>query len=80
IQNAPVPGKSALKAVKLRLDQNSSDHIFATRQMEKTLPAPLNRWVGKLADQDCDVVMVEAVQYMELYWSDNLVNPFNELL
>ncbi len=40
IQNAPVPGKSALKAVQLRLDQNSSDPIFATCQMAKTLPAP----------------------------------------
>ncbi len=50
IQNAPVPGKSALKAVQLRLDQNSSDPIFATRQMAKTLPAPLNRWVGRLTD------------------------------
>ena len=47
IQNAPVPGKSALKAVQLRLDQNSSDPIFSTRQMAKTLPAPLNRWVGR---------------------------------
>lgn len=43
--------KSALKAVQLRLDQNSSDPIFATRQMAKTLPAPLNRWVGRLTDQ-----------------------------
>lgn len=34
IQNAPVL-KSALKAVQLRLDQNSSDPIFATRQMAK---------------------------------------------
>ncbi len=51
IQNAPVPGKSALKAVQLRLDQNSSDPIFATRQMAKTLPAPLNRWVGRLTDR-----------------------------
>lgn len=66
IQNAPVPGKSALKAVQLRLDQNSSDPIFATRQMAKTLPAPLNRWVGKLADQAWHVVMVEAVHYMEV--------------
>lgn len=65
IQNAPVPGKSALKAVQLRLDQNSSDPIFATRQMAKTLPAPLNRWVGRLTDQAWHVVMVEAVHYME---------------
>ncbi|ECF3155250.1 type VI secretion system membrane subunit TssM [Salmonella enterica subsp. enterica] len=80
IQNSPVPGKSALKAVQLRLDQNSSDPIFATRQMAKTLPAPLNRWVGKLADQAWHVVMVEAVHYMEVDWRDNVVKPFNEQL
>ncbi|WET42757.1 type VI secretion system membrane subunit TssM [Citrobacter enshiensis] len=80
IQNAPVPGKSALKAVQLRLDQNSSDPIFATRQMAKTLPAPLNRWVGKLADQAWHVVMVEAVHYMEVDWRDTVVKPFNEQL
>ena len=80
IQNAPVPGKSALKAVQLRLDQNSSDPIFTTRQMAKTLPAPLNRWVGKLADQAWHVVMVEAVHYMEVDWRNNVVKPFNEQL
>jgi type VI secretion system protein ImpL len=80
IQNAPVPGKSALKAVQLRLDQNSSDPIFVTRQMAKTLPAPLNRWVGKLADQAWHVVMVEAVHYMELDWRDNVVATFNTQL
>jgi type VI secretion system protein ImpL len=80
IQNAPVPGKSALKAVQLRLDQNSSDPIFTTRQMAKTLPAPLNRWVGKLADQAWHVVMVEAVHYMEIDWRDSVVKPFNAQL
>lgn len=80
IQNAPVPGKSALKAVQLRLDQNSSDPIFATRQMAKTLPAPLNRWVGKLAEQAWHVVMVEAVHYMEVDWRDNVVKTFNDQL
>ncbi|HDC4664251.1 TPA: hypothetical protein O8U43_001620 [Enterobacter cloacae] len=80
IQNAPVPGKSALKAVQLRLDQNSSDPIFTTRQMAKTLPAPLNRWVEKLAEQAWHVVMIEAVHYMELDWRDNVVKTFNSQL
>ena len=80
IQNSPVPGKSALKAVQLRLDQNSSDPIFATRQMAKTLPAPLNRWVGKLADQAWHVVMVEAVHYMEVEWNEKVVKAFNDTL
>ncbi|MCV5073620.1 hypothetical protein OFB51_26890, partial [Escherichia coli] len=42
--------------------------------------APLNRWVGKRADQAWHVVMVEAVHYMEVDWRDNVVNPFNEQL
>ena len=80
IQNSPVPGKSALKAVQMRLDQNNSDPIFTTRQMAKTLPAPLNRWVGKLADQAWHVVMIEAVSYMEVEWNDKVVNTFNDQL
>ncbi|HCL5270252.1 TPA: hypothetical protein N2G33_002451 [Salmonella enterica] len=44
------------------------------------LPAPLNRWMGKLADQAWHVVMVEAVHYMEVDWRDNVVKPFNEQL
>ncbi|MBE3469658.1 type VI secretion system membrane subunit TssM [Enterobacter cloacae complex sp. P15RS] len=80
IQNSPVPGKSALKAVQLRLDQNNSDPIFATRQMAKTLPVPLNRWVGVLADQAWHVVMVEAVHHMELEWNNTIVKPFNTQL
>jgi type VI secretion system protein ImpL len=80
IQNSPVPGKSALKAVQMRLDQNNSDPIFTTRQMAKTLPAPLNRWVGKLADQAWHVVMIEAVHYMEVEWNDKVVKTFNEQL
>lgn len=80
IKNSPVPGKSALKAVQLRLDQNSSDPIFATRQMAKTLPAPLNRWVGKLADQAWHVVMIEAVHYMEVEWNNKVVKTFQQTL
>lgn len=80
IQNSPVPGKSALKAVQLRLDQNSSDPIFATRQMAKTLPTPLNRWVGALANQAWHVVMVEAVHHMELDWKNTIVKTFNTQL
>jgi len=80
IQNSPVSGKSALKAVQLRLDQNSSDPIFATRQLAKTLPAPLNRWVGKLAEQAWHVVMIEAVHYMEVEWNEKVVKTWQQTL
>ncbi len=51
IQNAPVPGKAALSAVRQRLEQHNSDPIFEVQQLAKNLPAPLNRWVGELAEQ-----------------------------
>lgn len=44
--------------MQLRLDQNSSDPIFATRQMALNLTCAANRWVGKLAEQAWHVVMV----------------------
>ena len=69
IQNAPVPGKSALKAVQLRLDQNSSDPIFATRQMAKTLPAPLNRWIGRLQPLETGMQMMRVA---DSRWPESL--------
>lgn len=48
--------------------------------MAKTLPAPLNRWVGELADQAWHVVMVEAVHHMELEWNNTVVKTFNTQL
>ncbi|TNH41387.1 type VI secretion system membrane subunit TssM, partial [Photorhabdus luminescens subsp. sonorensis] len=65
IQNAPVPGKAALNAVQQRLEQNNSDPIFDVQQLAKNLPAPLNRWVGELAEQAWRVVMMEAVSSLE---------------
>lgn len=56
IQNSPVPGKAALKAVSMRLNDNNRDVIFELSQMAKTLPEPLNRWVGDLSDQAWNVV------------------------
>lgn len=49
-------------------------------EIQRQLPAPLNRWVGRLTDQAWHVVMVEAVHYMEVDWRDSVVKPFNEQL
>ena len=48
--------------------------------MAKTLPAPLNRWVGKLADRAAYGDGGKLVHYMEIDWRDNVVKPFNEQL
>lgn len=76
IQNAPVPGKAALKAVQLRLDQNNSDPIFETQQLAKNLPEPLNRWVGSLAEQAWRVVMMAAIQSLEVEWNEKVVKQY----
>lgn len=80
IQNSPTPGKSALKAVQLRLNENSSDPIFAVQQMAKNLPDPLNRWTGELANQAWRVVMIEAIQYLEIEWGNTVVKPWQTYL
>ena len=80
IQNSPVPGKAALKAVQLRLDQNNSDPIFEVQQLAKNLPEPLHRWVGDLAEQAWRVVMKEAIQYLEVEWNDTIVKQYQTYL
>ncbi|WP_237385858.1 type VI secretion system membrane subunit TssM [Xenorhabdus sp. Sc-CR9] len=80
IQNSPVPGKAALQAVQMRLDKNNSDAIFEVQQMAKTLPEPLNRWVGELAEQAWRVVMMEAVRSLEVEWNDSVVKQYKTYL
>ncbi|CEE91008.1 type VI secretion system membrane subunit TssM [Xenorhabdus nematophila] len=80
IQNSPVPGKAALQAVQMRLDKNNSDAIFEVQQMAKTLPEPLNRWVGELAEQAWRVVMMEAIRSLEVEWNDSVVKQYKTYL
>lgn len=80
IQNSPVPGKAALKAVQLRLDQNNSDPIFEVQQLAKNLPEPLNRWIGGLAEQAWRVVMMEAIQSLEVEWNSTVVKQYQTYL
>lgn len=77
IQNSPVPGKAALKAVSMRLNDNNKDAIFELSQMAKTLPEPLNRWVDELAEQAWNVVQKEAIRHMEVEWNENVVKQYN---
>ncbi|MBS9434332.1 type VI secretion system membrane subunit TssM [Photorhabdus hainanensis] len=80
IQNAPVPGKAALSAVRQRLEQHNSDPIFEVQQLAKNLPAPLNRWVGELAEQAWRVVMREAISSLEIEWRDTVVRQYQTYL
>lgn len=77
IYNSPVPGKAALKAVTSRLEDNNRDIIFELSQSAKTLPEPMNRWVGQLADQAWNVVQKEAIRYMEVEWNEIVVKQYH---
>lgn len=77
IYNSPVPGKAALKAVTSRLEDNNRDIIFELSQSAKTLPEPMNRWVGQLADQAWNVVQKEAIRYMEIEWNETVVKQYH---
>ncbi|WP_187371655.1 type VI secretion system membrane subunit TssM [Phytobacter massiliensis] len=77
IQNAPEPGKAALKAVQLHLEQGSSDPVFELQQLAKTVPDPLGRWINELATQAWKVVVKTSVQSLETEWNEKVVKPFN---
>lgn len=77
IQNSPSPGKSALKAVQLHINQNNSDPIIEIQQLAKTVHEPLGRWLKELSNQIWDVIITEAVRSLEVEWNEKVVKDFN---
>lgn len=77
IKNSPSSGKAALKAVQLHVNQNSSDPIIEIQQLAKITPEPLGRWLNELSDQIWDVIITEAVRYLEIEWNEKVVKDFN---
>lgn len=80
IQNSPSQGQTALKAIQLRIDQNNSDPIFELQQIAKTIPTPLGRWLSELSDEIWNVVMIEAIHYLEIEWRDQVITPYKNYI
>lgn len=80
IKNAPVPGKSALKAVQIRINQESTDPILELQQLAKTMPQPINRWLEQLADYSWRSVLKSAIASLEVEWKEKVVNEFRSNL
>lgn len=76
IQNAPDQGKAALKAVQLRVEQQSTDPILELQQTAKNLPQPLSRWVEQIADNSWRVVLKSAILALEVEWNEKVVKPY----
>ncbi len=80
IVNATDPGQSALKAVQLRLTNQYADPLFSLQQYARSLPDPLNRWVGQLAEQSSQLVIDLAMSSLNQEWQDQVLAPFNNQL
>ena len=76
IQNAPEQGKAALKAVQLRVEQQSTDPILELQQTAKTLPQPLSRWAEQIAENAWRVVLKSAILALEVEWNEKVVKPY----
>lgn len=80
IQNAPDSGKSALRAVKLRIEQKSTDPILELQQLAKTMPQPVSRWLEQLADYAWRAVLKSAIVSLEIEWNEKVVQQYNTYL
>lgn len=80
IVNATDPGQAALKALHARQGNKFSDPLFALQQYARGLPAPLDRWVGRLAAESTSLVTGLAMSSLNDEWLNKLVTPFNEKL
>lgn len=76
IHNAPDSGKAALQAVKLRIDQHSSDPILELQQLAKTQPQPISRWLGQLAEYSWRAVLKSAIVSLEVEWNNKVVKLY----
>lgn len=80
IVNATDPGQAALKALQARQGNKFSDPLFALQQYARGLPAPLDRWVGRLAAESTSLVTGLAMSSLNDEWLNKVVTPFNEKL
>jgi len=80
IVNAGDPGQAALKAMQLRQTNRFADPAFALQQYARSLPTPLDRWVGQIAEQSSHLVMDLAMSSLNQEWQDKVVTPFNDQL
>ncbi|WP_424405440.1 type VI secretion system membrane subunit TssM [Pasteurella sp. PK-2025] len=80
IQNAPDQGKAALKAVQLRVEQQSLDPILELQQTAKTLPQPLNQWIEQIAENAWKVVLKSAILALEVEWNNKVIKPYQQTI
>lgn len=80
VQESPDQGKAALAAARARLGLQGADPIFTLQRMADNQPEPLNRMLGKLADESWRVLLDQAVAQLERQWYREVYQPFQQNL
>jgi type VI secretion system protein ImpL len=80
VQDSPDRGKAALHAVHQRLSMTGHDPISALQRMATGLPAPLDRYISKVADQTAQVLNIEALRELDRRWDADVYGFFQQRL
>ncbi|AZD86900.1 IcmF-related protein [Pseudomonas chlororaphis subsp. aureofaciens] len=80
VHDSPDRGKTALSVVLERFGLKGPDPISNLQRIASGLPEPLNRQVGKLADESSRVILVEALRELERRWDTDVYRFYRERL
>lgn len=80
VHDSPDRGKTALGVVLERFGMKGPDPISNLQRIAAGLPEPLNRQVGKLADESSRVILVEALRELERRWDIDVYRFYRERL
>lgn len=80
VHDSPDRGKTALGMVLERFGLKGPDPISNLQRIAAGLPEPLNRQVGKMADESSRVILVEALRELERRWGTDVYRFYRERL
>lgn len=80
MEKAPSQGGAALDAIKDKLLSQRDDPIDALARIAEGLPAPLNRLIGKVAEESWYVVKQEATAHLGKKWYQDVYLQFEQKL
>ena len=80
VHDSPERGKAALGVVLERFGLKGPDPISNLQRIAAGLPEPLNRQVGKLAEESSRVILVEALRELERRWDTDVYRFYRERL
>lgn len=80
VHDSPDRGKAALGLVLERFSLKGPDPIANLQRIAAGLPEPMNRQVGKLADESSRVILVEALRELERRWDADVYRFYRERL